>query len=88
MQLFQDRVDGRGPVERLAFGVVRDHVVGDALCKLLDAYKGAAADGRVSDQREETFDLIERGTISRNEVNFQRGHAASHALIFGLLCVA
>lgn len=59
MQLFEDRICGGGPLEGLAVNVVGCDELIDALHKLFDAGKGAAADCLVGDQREEALDLIE-----------------------------
>lgn len=69
MQLFQDRICGGGPLERLAVRVVRRDEVIDALHELSDSGERAAADGLVRDQREEAFDLIEPGTVGWYEVH-------------------
>lgn len=58
MQLFEDRICGGGPLERLAVRVVGGDEVIDALDKLLDAGEGSAANGLVGDQREESLDLV------------------------------
>ncbi len=58
MQLFEDRICGGGPLERLAVRVVGGDEVIDALDELLDAGEGSAANGLVGDQREESLDLV------------------------------
>lgn len=45
MELFEDRVCGSGPLERLAIRVVG----GDTLHELLGAGEGSAADGLIGD---------------------------------------
>src|SRR5687767_7360798 len=69
MQLLEDRVGGGGPAKWLGVVVVvRDELV-DALDKLLHAGERASTDCLVSDQREEAFDLIEPGTVGRDEMH-------------------
>lgn len=69
MQLFEDRICGGSPLEGPAVLVVgRDEMI-DSLHELLDAGERAAANGLVSDHREEAFDLIEPGAVGRNEVH-------------------
>ena len=69
MQLFKDRIGGGSPLEGLAVLVVgRDEVV-DALHELLDAGERAAANGLVSDHREEPLNLIEPGAVCGDEVH-------------------
>lgn len=58
-----------GPLERLAIRVVRGDEVVDALHELFDAGEGAPPNGFVGDQREESLDLIEPGTVGRDEVH-------------------
>ena len=58
MQLFEDRICGGGPLERLADRVVGGDEVIDARDELLDAGEGSAANGLVGDQREESLDLV------------------------------
>ena len=59
MQLLDDRVGRSGPAKRLRVRVVVGDELIDALNELLDAGERTAADCLVSDQREESFDLIQ-----------------------------
>ena len=69
MQLLKNRIGGGSPSKRLALGVVvRDELV-DALHELLDAGERTTADGLVGDQREEALDLVQPGTVGRNEMH-------------------
>ncbi len=85
MQLFEDGVGGGGSLEGPAVGVVGGDEAVDALHELLDAGERAAADGLVGDEGEEAFDLIEPGTVGRNEVHVPARPSRQHALIFGWL---
>ena len=69
MQLLKDRTGGGGPLEGLAVGVVRSDEVGDALHKLFDTGEGSAPNGLVSDQREESLDLVQPRAVYWDEVH-------------------
>ena len=88
MQLFEDRISGGGPLERLAVRVVRRDEVIDALDELFDAGERAATDGLVGDQREESFDLVEPRAVGRDEVHVPSGSGGHQARTFGWECVA
>lgn len=69
MQLFKDRIGGGSPLEGLAVRVVcRDEVI-NALHELFDTGERAAPNGLVSDQGKEALDLIEPGTVGRDEMH-------------------
>ncbi len=69
MELFEDRICGGGPLERLAVWIVRRDEVIDALYELLDADEGSSANDLVGDQREGALDLVEPGTVGRDEMH-------------------
>ncbi len=69
MQLLKNRICGGRPFERLAVGVVVSDELIDALHELLDAGERSAPDSLVGDQCEEALDLIQPGTVGRNEVH-------------------
>ena len=59
MDLLEDGIGGRCPLERQAAGIIGGDEVVDALHELPYASEGAAADGLAGNQREEALDLIE-----------------------------
>jgi hypothetical protein len=71
MQLLKDRIGRGGPAKGLAVAVVvRDEVI-DALHELPDACERTAANGLVSDQREEAFNLVEMPVSPATERTLQ-----------------
>ena len=69
MQLFEDRICGGSPLERLAVRVVRRDEVVSALHELFDASEASAPNCLVSYQREEALDLVEPRAVGRDEVH-------------------
>ena len=63
------------------------HEAIDLANQITHALERAATDRLVGDQGEEALDLIEPGTVSRNEMQMPTGPAASHALTFACLWV-
>jgi hypothetical protein len=69
MRFLQNGIGGGGPLEGLEVGVMRGYEVVDALHELFDAGEGSAPNGLVSDQREESLDLVEPRALGRDEVH-------------------
>lgn len=69
MQLLEDGIGGGRPLEWLAVRVVRGDEVVDALHELFDAGNGSAPYGLVSDQCEESLDLVKPRAVGRDEVH-------------------
>ena len=69
MQLLKNRIGSRGPLKRLAVGVVVGDELIDALHELFDAGERAAPDRFVGDQCKKALDLVQPGAVGRDEVH-------------------
>ena len=69
MQLLKNRICSGRPAERLTVGIVVSDELVDTLHQLLDTGERSTPDGLVGDQREEPFDLVQPGTVGRDEVH-------------------